>query len=61
MLSLIWLHTVHYYDVQVLIRNLDLAQRIIYPVKFNWSNSTDLKNSLKTAQKANVEPNMATY
>ena len=26
-----------------------------------WSNSTSLKNSLKMAQKTNIEPDMATY
>ena len=38
-----------------------MAQRFTYPVKFDRLNSTGLKNSLKTAQKANVEPDMATY
>ena len=43
-----------------------MAQRFTYPVEFNWSNltrlnSTGLKNSLKMAQKTNVEPDIATY
>ena len=50
-LSLIWLHTVLWYAVQVLIRILHLLQRFIYPVEFDRSNSTGLKNSFKTAQK----------
>ena len=38
-----------------------MAQRFNYPVEFDQSNSTGLKNSYKTAEKTNVEPGMATY
>ena len=48
-------------DIQVLIRNLDLAQRIIYLVEFDRLNSTGVKNRFKMAQNANVEPDIATY
>ena len=38
-----------------------MAQRFNYPVEFDRSNSTGLKNTFKTAQKRNVKPGMATY
>ena len=47
--------------MQVFKPKLCVAQRFNYPVEFDLSNSTGLKNSLKTAQKTNVEPDMATY
>ena len=48
-----WFNSMMY---EFLIRNLDLAQRIIYPVEFDWP-----QKQLKKPQKANVEPDMATY
>ena len=38
-----------------------MAQRFAYPVKFDQSNSTGLKNSLIRHKKTNVKPDMATY
>ena len=62
MLSLIWLHTstivccTSFYN-----HKLCVAQQFTYPVEFDQSNLTGLKNSFKMARKTNVEPNMATY
>ena len=47
--------------MQVFKPKLCVAQRFNYPVEFDWSNSTGLKKSLKTAPKRKVEPGMATY
>ena len=38
-----------------------MPQRFSYPVEFDRSNSTGLKNTFETAQKRNVKPGMATY
>ena len=38
-----------------------MPQRFSYPVEFDRSNSTGLKNTFETAQKRNVKPGMAIY
>ena len=37
-----------------------MPQQFLYPVEFDRSNSTGLKNTFKTAQKTKVEPDMPT-
>ena len=61
MLSLIWLHTVTIVYCASFKPKLWVTQRFHSLVEFDRSYSTGLKKSLKTAQKTNVEPDMATY
>ena len=56
MLSLIWLHTVTIVYCASFKPKLCVAQRFHYPVEFDRP-----KKKLKTAQKTNVELDMATY
>ena len=56
MLGLMWLHTGSIVSCKFFIHKLSVAQRFIYLVEFNWP-----QKQLKMAQKANVEPDMATY
>ena len=61
MLSLIWLYTGTIVCFTSFKPKVCVAQQFNYPVEFDQLNLTGLKNSLKTAQKTNVEPDMATY